>query len=154
VPRYARIFSLIFFTKLSLPLFAALPELSSIEPLEFDEVAQRLVARGDARLDFQNTRLSADRITYYQEYSLADAIGNVAISRDGNRMIAERLSYDTQENIFAVDILRTGKWPVYISGVTAGGTIEQTTLQDATIYYGEPGRLDPKPNLRSGRIPQ
>lgn len=95
MPRYARIFSLIFFTKLSLPLFAALPELSSIEPLEFDEVAQRLVARGDARLDFQNTRLSADRITYYQEYSLADAIGNVAISRDGNRMIAERLSYDT-----------------------------------------------------------
>jgi len=150
VPRYARIFSLIFFTKLSLPLFAALPELSSIEPLEFDEVAQRLVARGDARLDFQNTRLSADRITYYQEYSLADAIGNVAISRDGNRMIAERLSYDTQENIFAVDLLRTGKWPIYISGVTAGGTIEQTTLQGATIYYGDPGPFTP--NLISDQV--
>ncbi|MDP4878901.1 MAG: hypothetical protein NWR36_03355, partial [Opitutales bacterium] len=57
-------------------LFAALPELSSIEPLEFDEGAQRLVARGDARLEFDQTRVRADRITYYQEYGLADAVGN------------------------------------------------------------------------------
>lgn len=123
---------------LSLPLSAALPELSSIEPLEFDEDAQRLVARGDARLDFDNTRIRADRITYYQEYSLADADGNVAITRDGSRLIADRLSFDAQENMFSVDILRTGQWPYHVSGVTAGGTTEDTMIQGATLYYGEP----------------
>jgi LPS-assembly protein len=144
VPRIARLFPLlVLLTKFSLPLCAALPELSSIEPLEFDEAAQRLVARGDARLDFQDTRLNADRITYYQEYGLADALGNVAISRDGYRLIADRLSYDTQDSVFAVDVLRTGQWPIYISGVTAGGTAEKTTCQGATVYYGNPGPFTP-----------
>lgn len=144
MPRIARIFPLsLLIAKFTLPLTAALPELSSIEPLEFDEAAQRLVARGDARLDFQNTRLTADRITYYQEYTLADALGNVAITRDGYRLIADRLSYDTQENVFAVDILRTGEWPIYISSVNAGGTMGSTTFQGATIYYGNPGPFAP-----------
>jgi LPS-assembly protein len=119
-------------------LKAALPELSSLEPLEFDEDSQRLVARGDARLDFDNTRIRADRISYYQNYSLADADGNVTITRDGNRLIADRLSYDGQENIFSVDLLRTGQWPYYISGVSAGGSSEEIEIQGATIYYGEP----------------
>ena len=151
MPRIARLFPLLLLiTKFSLPLSAALPELSSIEPLEFDEAAQRLVARGDARLDFQDTRLNADRITYYQEYGLADALGNVAISRDGYRLIADRLSYDTQDSVFAVDILRTGQWPIYISGVSAGGTAENTTFQGATLYYGNPGPFTP--NVISDQI--
>ncbi|MGZ0710046.1 hypothetical protein ACWPKO_17085 [Coraliomargarita sp. W4R53] len=120
---------------------AALPELSSLEPLEFDEGSQRLVARGDARLDFDNTRIRADRITYYQDYALADANGNVAISRDGGRLIADRMSFDGEENIFSVDLLRTGQWPYYVSGVSAGGTTENTTIQGATVYYGDPSRF-------------
>lgn len=131
-------FSLALSISHSLPLSAALPELSSIEPLEFDEDSQRLVARGDARLDFDNTRIRADRITYYQEYSLADADGNVAITRDGNRLIADRMSYDAEENMFSVDLLRTGQWPYYVSGVSAGGTTDNTTVEGATVYYGEP----------------
>lgn len=151
MPRIARLFfSFLLITKFTLPLAAALPELSSIEPLEFDEASQRLVARGDARLDFQDTRLRADRITYYQEYGLADALGNVAISRDGYRLISDRLSYETQESVFAVDVLRTGQWPIYISAVSAGGTPEQATFQGSTIYYGDPGMFTP--NLTSNEV--
>ncbi|MEC7235626.1 MAG: hypothetical protein VXV86_02965, partial [Verrucomicrobiota bacterium] len=117
----------------------ALPELSSIEPLEFDEESQRIVARGDARLDYGNTRIRADRITYYQNFSLADASGDVAISRNGSRLIADRLSFESQENIFSVGILRTGQWPFYVSGINAGGTIEKTNIQGASLYYGNPG---------------
>ena len=124
---------------LSTFLSGALPELSSIEPLEYDEDSQRLVARGDARLDFENTRIRADRITYYQEFSLADANGGVAISHDNGRLVTDRMSFDSQENIFSAGILRTGQWPYYISGVSAGGTTENTSIQGATIYYGDPG---------------
>ncbi len=122
----------------SISLSAALPELSSLEPLEFDEDSQRLVARGDARLDFDNTRIRADRITYYQNYALADADGNVAITREGKRLIADRLSFDANESLYSVDILRTGQWPYYVNGVSAGGTTEDTTLKGATVYYGDP----------------
>lgn len=118
---------------------AALPELSALEPLEFDEESQRLVARGDAILEFEDTRVRADRITYYQEHGLADAEGNVAVTQSGNRLIADRLSYEAGKDVFAVELLRTGQWPFHISGVTAGGTTEDILIEGATLYYGEPG---------------
>lgn len=105
----------------------------------FDEAAQRLVARGDARLDLDNTRVRADSIIYYQEFGLADALGNVAVSREGARLLADRMSFDTQSSSFSVDVLRTGQWPYYISGVNAGGTTDQMEINGATVYYGNPG---------------
>ncbi|MGB0409454.1 MAG: LPS-assembly protein LptD [Opitutales bacterium] len=137
----ARFTSILLSAAAALTLDAALPELSSLEPLEFDEASQRLIARGDARLDYGDTRIRADRITYYQEYAVADAQGNIAITQNERRLIADRLSYDTNENVFAVDILRTGQWPFYLSGVSAGGTTEDISIQGATLYYGEPGPL-------------
>ena len=124
-------------------LQAALPELSSIEPIEFDESAQRLIARGDARLDFKDVRIQADRVTYYQRYGIADASGNVSIMKEGYRLIAESINYETEENLFSISGLRTGQWPVYISGESAGGTIEHTIFEDMTLYYGEPNFLTP-----------
>ena len=41
-------------------LLANLPELSSINPIEFDEVAQKLVASNEATFDFKNIRLKAE----------------------------------------------------------------------------------------------
>lgn len=122
-----------------LRLDAALPELSALEPLEFDEESQRLVARGDAILTFEGTRVRADRITYYQEYGIADAQGHVEVAREGYRIIAERLSFEAQDNVFSMDLMRTGQWPFHVSGVSGGGTQEQIAIQGATLYYGEPG---------------
>lgn len=129
---------------------AALPELSALEPLEFDEESQRLVARGDAILDLEETRVRADRITYYQEFGLADADGNVSVTTSGNRLIADRLSYEAGEDIFGVDLLRTGQWPFHISGVSAGGTPEDISIEGATLYYGEPGPF--ALNVSSGQV--
>ncbi|WP_269523447.1 LPS-assembly protein LptD [Coraliomargarita parva] len=139
MPQKARNYILISLIGSQLSLSAALPELSSIEPIEFDEAAQRLVARGDARLDFEDTRVRADRISYYQDFALADALGNVAINRDGYRVIADRLSFDAEESILSMDVIRTGEWPLYVSGVTAGGTLDNSSVQGATLYYGNPG---------------
>lgn len=149
MPYFVRLFFIIWvICQFGQNLRAALPELSSIEPIEFDEASQRLIARGDARLDFQNTRISADRVTYYQEHGLADASGNVAIMREGYRLIADRLNYETQENIFSIDTLRTGLWPIYVSSDHGGGTVEHTIFKDITVYYGEPNFLTPSVNAR------
>jgi len=120
-------------------LEAALPELSALEPLEFDEESQRLVARGDAILEFGDTQIRADRITYYQNFGLADAEGNVTVNRAGNRLLADRMSYEAEENIFSMDLVRTGLWPIHVSGVSGGGNPENLSIEGATAYYGEPG---------------
>ncbi|TVP78713.1 MAG: LPS-assembly protein LptD [Puniceicoccaceae bacterium] len=135
----ARNFSLLLTLSLTCSLSASLPELSSLEPLEFDEASQRLIARGDARLDFEDTRIRADRITYYQGFGLADAEGSVTITHAGNRLLADRMSFDANENTFSVDRLKTGQWPYYFSGVSAGGTAEAISIDGTTIYYGDPG---------------
>ncbi len=133
-----RLYPIFLLASLTLSVHGALPELSSIEPLEFDEASQRLVAKGDARLDFEGTRLQADKITYYQEYGLADAQGNVKISRDGYRLLAERISFDAENNMFSAQALRTGQWPFYMNGIEAGGGEDNASIQDATFYYGNP----------------
>jgi LPS-assembly protein len=140
VPRKAWISALLLLliAKLSSSLSAALPELSSIDPLEFDEKAQRLVALGDARLDFGDARIGADRINYYQEFSLADALDNVSISKGGFRLVADRLTFDAKNSTFAINALRTGQWPIYLSAVAAGGTSKESTIEGATLYYGAP----------------
>ncbi len=140
-------------TLLLAPTFAgaALPELSSIEPLEFDEASQRLVARGDAELILGNARLRADRITYYQEFFLADAEGGVEATQDGLRVLAERASFDASTRTIAVNNFKTGRFPYYLEGVSAGGNREDFDLQDGTLWYGPPGPFTPNINLRSGR---
>lgn len=143
MPRYARITTLILLSQILVSLNAALPELSSIEPIEFDEAAQRLVARGDAQLEYDGTRIRADRITYYQEYNLADALGSVEITRDGYRILADRMNFDVSENIFSLNLIRTGQWPYYITAVSAGGTPDNTKLEGASLYYGNPGSFTP-----------
>lgn len=122
-----------------MPVQAALPELSSIEPIEYDEAAQRIVARGEARFDLNDFRLQADRITYYQTFGLADAEGNVQLTRGSYRLLGDRLSYDTTENIFSVDAFRSGSWPFYIEGSVAGGGTKEASMENTTLYYGDPG---------------
>ena len=78
-------------------LLAVLPELSSIEPIEFNEKKQRLVARGDAQLSTGNTSLQADRITYYKEYGAAAAEGNVNLTHSHLDVLTQRLSFDLNE---------------------------------------------------------
>ena len=143
-----------FFLIFALPaaLMASLPELSSIDPIEYDEAAQRLVARGDARLNLEATEIRADQITYYQEYGLADAFGDAAILREGYRMIGDRISFDANDRVFTVQDPRTGAWPLYAKGQEAGGTMEDMSLENARIYYTEPGLFTPNIKARSVRF--
>lgn len=101
-------------------LVASLPELSAIEPLEFDEASQRLVARGDAELLLGRARLRADRITFFREYGLADAEGSVVGQRDGLRVLADRIAFDTNDQVISAQNFRTGIYPIYVEGAQAG----------------------------------
>jgi LPS-assembly protein len=144
--------SILLLTSLPAALFATLPELSSIDPIEYDEAAQRLVARGDARLKVETTEVRADTITYYQEYGLADALGDAAIMREGYRMVGERINFDANEDIFSIQAPRTGAWPLYVEGLDAGGTIEDMSLENPKVYYTNPGLLTPNIKARNLRF--
>jgi LPS-assembly protein len=131
-------------------LVASLPELSAIEPLEFDEASQRLVARGDAELLLGRARLRADRITFFREYGLADAEGSVVGQRDGLRVLADRVAFDTNDQVISAQNFRTGIYPIYVEGAQAGGDSNRVDVENARIWYGEPGRMTPSARIASG----
>lgn len=145
----ARSFFILTLLFVQLSLRATLPELSSIDPIEYDEKAQRLIAKNDAQLQLDQIRVKADRITYYREYSLADAIGRVVINAQGIRLLAERLSYDGENKEFALDDLRTGYWPYHLSAKSAGGTNNYINLNETTLYYGTPSIMTPNIKAKS-----
>ena len=49
------------------------------------------------------------------------------------------MSYDATSESFTVDLVRTGQWPFYVSGVTAGGSPEDILIEGGNVYYGDPG---------------
>jgi LPS-assembly protein len=122
-------------------LLAVLPELSSIEPIEFNEKKQRLVARGDAQLSTGNTSLQADRITYYKEYGAAAAEGNVNLTHSNLEVLTQRLSFDLNEQSFYAENFRSGIEPYLITGDHVAGHLDELTFGNGQFYYGYPEQL-------------
>ena len=146
----ARSFFILLLLSVQSPLRATLPELSSIDPIEYDEKAQRLIAKNDAQLQLDQIRVKADRITYYREYSLADAAGRVEVSTKGIRLLAERFSYDAENKEFALDNVRTGYWPYHLSAERAGGTKNDINFSETTLFYGTPSSMTP--NIKANSV--
>ena len=122
-------------------LFAVLPELSSIEPIEYNEKKQRLVARGDAQLSKGNTNVQADRITYYKEYAAAAAEGNVHFEHSKLGVLTQRLSFDLKEQSLYAENFRSGIEPYLITGDHATGKVNELSFGNGQFYYGHPEQL-------------
>lgn len=124
-------------------LLANLPELSSINPIEFDEVAQKLVASNEATFDFKNIRLKADVITYYKNYNLLNARGGINFVSNNHRLLSDDFTLDVQSNTFSINNIKYGTWPYYISAKSGGGNEERIQFNQGVFYYGNPHPLSP-----------
>lgn len=125
------------------PLFAQEFQLESDQPIEFDEANKKMIATGEASLTYGDLILRANRIEYDQESGLADAIGNIRISQEGYRFLAERLKVNIQtQEVEAFDV-RFGSPPIYAEASTATGSNTRIELHDAKVYYREPDQFTP-----------
>jgi lipopolysaccharide assembly outer membrane protein LptD (OstA) len=131
-------------------LLANLPELSSINPIEFDEVAQKLVASNEATFDFKNIRLKADVITYYKNYNLLNARGGINFVSNNHRLLSDDFALDVQSNTFSINNIKYGTWPYYISAKSGGGNEERIQFNQGVFYYGNPHPLSP--NLKAQTV--
>ena len=133
-------------------LQANLPELSSINPIEFDEVSQKLVARNEATLDFKDIRLKADTITYYKHYNLLNARGSINFVSNIHRLLSDDFALDLESNTFSIINIKYGSWPYFITAKNGGGNEEIINFNQAILYYGDPHPLSPNLKARSVTI--
>ncbi|MGB0375163.1 MAG: hypothetical protein ACPGEE_04020, partial [Opitutales bacterium] len=131
-------------------LRADLPELSSINPIEFDEVSQKLVASNEATFNFKDIRLKADVITYYKNFNLLNARGEINFVSNNHRLLSENFSLDVESNTFAINKIKYGAWPYYITAKSAGGDEEKINFNQGVFYYGDPHPLSP--NLKAETV--
>jgi LPS-assembly protein len=124
-------------------------DLSADSTITIDEVSGESIARPNARLVDKGFLLTADEIRYNQRTLVATATGHVVLTRIGDRLLADRLTFNRGDGTFTARNLRAGRFPFYIEGPTAEGTKDQVIVHDATVTYREPGAWQPVIHAKS-----
>ena len=98
---------------------------------------------GQAVVRGENLLLTADRIQYDLKSETLTAEGRVVFTRDGARLLAERLVFHRSDGRFSAENIRLGRPPYFAEAASAEGTASEITLHQARVTYGEPGPWEP-----------
>ncbi|HEY1848225.1 MAG TPA: LPS assembly protein LptD [Opitutaceae bacterium] len=118
-------------------------DLSADSGISIDYLTGDLVAKPNARLVDTGILLTADEIRFNQRTQVAQANGHVVLTREGDRILADSLTYEATSGKFTAKDLRVGRFPYYITGASAEGTKTQVIVHHATVTYREPGKWQP-----------
>lgn len=134
----------LFAALLALPALAAPPAATAdLSADQTDYAGDEVIAKGKARLVDAGILLTADEIRFNQKTQVAVADGNVVLTRIGDRLLADQLTFKRTDGSFTATNLRVGRFPYYIQGPRAEGTRTEVTVHDATVSYREPGSWQP-----------
>jgi len=95
------------------------------------------VVTGHARLVYGDVVLTADAIRYSAATNLATATGNFVLTSGKRRLVADRGTYNLATRAISVRNLRLGEFPVYLSGDTVEGTLDELVFTNATVFFRE-----------------
>lgn len=119
------------------------PELSSDEPIEFDENTHEIIARGNAELVSDNAIIRAGEIRFDRESCDIMGTDNVVINTEGMRLLTESARYNAGDGRLDVTEFRAGEPPIFISGCGACGTINDLQIDTPIVILGEPDAISP-----------
>lgn len=122
---------------------AAFPELSSREPIEFDDKSDEIILRGDAELSSDQALVRADEIRFNRETSNTIATGNVSINAQDVRFVGDAIEYNINEETLESGPFRTGNPPIHITGSNISGSINDLEISQPVLLLGEPDFLSP-----------
>jgi LPS-assembly protein len=125
------------------PKAEARADLSSDSGISIDYTTGDLLAPTNARLVDTNLLLTADQIRYNQRTQVAVATGHVVLTRVGDRILADTVTYNGSDGTFTATNLRIGRFPYYIEGKTAEGNRDHVVVHEAIVTYNEPGKWQP-----------
>lgn len=109
----------------------------------FDDQTQEIRLEGKAKITDGVVLLVADQIIYNKATDIATATGHIVYTRGNIRLLADRFVYDRRKDTFTADNVRVGRYPYFIEGFSASGSLKEITIQRARASYGEPGPWQP-----------
>ncbi|MCE5271739.1 carbohydrate-binding domain-containing protein, partial [bacterium] len=103
-----------------------------------------LSAQTDALIRNGELTLTADEIRYNDQAHQATAHGHLVLTRGAVRLIADEGTYALDTGKVRLTNTRAGYYPLYLQGRELEGNIQEFTLKDATVTYGEPTSFSPQ----------
>jgi LPS-assembly protein len=124
---------------------AQTPELSADSPISFSEETGLLIASDNAVYTDENTTVEADEIRYNREEERIEAHGNVRVTRQGIRLLADTVIYNAADRSFSAKNFRAGYPPLFIEGESFVGDLDAIDFSNVQVYIREP--VDHAPRL-------
>lgn len=115
-----------------------------------DFATKETIVTGGARLVYADVVLTADEIRYSAATSLATASGHFVLNYGKRRLVADGGTYNLLTRALSVRHLRLGEFPVYLSGDTVEGTLDELVFTNATVFFRENAGYTP--SLRARKL--
>ncbi|MBP7482452.1 MAG: LPS-assembly protein LptD [Lacunisphaera sp.] len=116
----------------------------------YDDVTKETVLTGNAQLVNGDTILRADEIRYNNTSGVATATGHFVLTSGRRRLVADTGTYNLSTREINVRNLRVGEFPVYVSGDTVTGTLDELVFTNATVFFRENASYTP--SLKASKL--
>ncbi|MES1194797.1 MAG: hypothetical protein ABUL65_02810, partial [Opitutus sp.] len=107
------------------------------------------VLTGHARVVNGGTTVTADTIRYNTVSTVITATGHFVLSTGRRRLVADEGTYNLTTREINVRNLRVGEFPIYVSGDTVTGTLDELVFTNATVFFRENAGYTPSVKARS-----
>jgi LPS-assembly protein len=118
------------------------PDLTG-KDFRYDDATKDAVVTGDARLVMGGMVLTADEIRFNAATQIVSARGHLVLSSGSRRLVADEGTYHTPTGRITARNLRVGQFPVYVSGESVEGTLDELIFTNATVFFRENASYTP-----------
>jgi len=123
----------------------------------YDDKTGELIVRGEAKIVYGDLELTADEIHYARNTNQAAARGGLVITRGDQRLVAGAGTVNLADRSVHVRGARLGRVPLYVTGDSVDGTLDDLVFTNATVFLREEAPWAPsftarKLVYRRGRI--
>lgn len=108
------------------------------------------VYSGDVRIVYDDVVITTELVRYREAAAEIELPARFVLTRGARRLIADRGTYDLRTRRLRASNLRLGQFPVYLSGDSVEGTLDELTFTNATVFFRENASYTP--SLSAARL--
>lgn len=118
------------------------------EKTTYDDITKETVLSGNARIVNGDTVVTAETIRYNTATTVLTASGHFVLTTGRRRLVADEGTYNLTTRAINVRNLRVGEFPIYVSGDTVSGTLDELVFTNATVFFRENASYTPSIRAR------
>lgn len=116
----------------------ATPQLEADEPIVFDQESETMFAKGNVKIADKLFEVDSDEIEYSPKAGSAKVKGDVRISLEQLRLVANEASLDVSQDKINSSLIRFGSYPLFVQLEDLDADKSLLKANNARIYYNEP----------------